>query len=209
MGRPAGSRNRDHDETRHRLAAGLAHHLLRPDGQAATFKDLAAAAGVSAATLKHYFGDRAGVVAAVAEAFAVDAAPHLASMVEVDPGVDVAASLEGVLVGFLEAWRRHGVGRAFAGAVAVGLEHERNGPAVVVGVLEPFLQAMEELLSVHVARGDLPAIPLRESALTVVAPVLVALLHQDSLGGAGCRPLDVSAFIRVHVRSVVRGLQHP
>lgn len=207
MARPQGSKNRDHDETRHRLASSLAPHLLRADGEPATFKDLAAASGVSPATLKHYFGDRAGVVAAVAEAFAVEAQPHLAAMTEVPPGMAVATSLTEVLLGFQEAWRRHGAGRAFAGGIAVGLEHRDNGPVVVDRMLEPLLQAMERLLEVHVERGDLPPIPLREAALSVVAPVLLALLHQDSLGGATCRHLDVDDFTRTHVRWVVRGLE--
>ena len=207
MGRPLGSRNRDHDATRHGMASKLAAHLLRADGEPATFKDLAAAAMVSPATLKHYFGDRTGVVAAVTEAFALDAEPHLAAMADVAPGVAVVDSLTDVLLGFAQAWRQHGAGPAIAGGLAVGLGHDANGPVVVDRMLEPLLQAMERRLEVHVGRGDLPEIPVRESALTVVAPVLLALIHQDGLRGSSCRRLDVEDFTRTHVHTVVRGLE--
>ena len=39
--------------------------LAEPDGTRASFRELAAAAGVGVATLKHYFGSREGLVAAV------------------------------------------------------------------------------------------------------------------------------------------------
>ena len=189
------------------MASRLAPHLLRADGEPATFKDLAAAAMVSPATLKHYFGDRTGVVAAVTEAFAVDAQPHLADMAAVAAGSTVEESLTGVLLGFTQAWRQHGAGTVISGGLAVGLGHHDNGPAVVEKVLEPLLRAMERRLEAHVARGDLPVLPVRESAISVVAPVLLALIHQDGLGGSSCRHLDVEDFTRTHVRTIVRGLR--
>ena len=43
------------------------------------------------------------------------------------------------------------------------------------------------------------------AALTLLSPVLLALLHQDALHGRRCRPLDVEAFVHTHVRSWLSG----
>jgi hypothetical protein len=37
-----------------------------------------------------------------------------------------------------------------------------------------------------------------------MAPVLLALLHQDSLGGAGCRPVNVGPFLEDHLDRFLR-----
>jgi AcrR family transcriptional regulator len=209
MGRRPGARNRDYDETRSALAASLSTHLLREDGTPATLVDLAATAGVSATTLKHYFGDRDGLYAAALEAARRDGAAYLAE--GTTPGDrGPGETLPALLLGTVLAWRRYGLGRVFAGGLALGLGSSRRGPSFVGEVLEPFLQAVESLLREHAERGDLPALPperRRAVALSLLSPVVLALLHQDGLGGGDVRPLDVEAFARDHADLVLAGLR--
>lgn len=205
MPRPPGSRNRDYAVTRHALAAGLAPRLLRADGEPAGLTDLAAAAGVSTTTLKHYFADRDGIYLAAMQAVLADSQAYLLRMQ--DPGGRrPEESVPALLLATVTTWRRFGLGRVFAAGLALGLEHADRGPAFLAGLLEPFLQAVEHLLDGHVRRGELPAVDTRATALSLVAPVLLALLHQDSLGGDAERHLDVEAYARQHAALVLAGM---
>lgn len=208
MGRPPGSRNRDYDQTRQDLALRLSPRLLRDGGEPASFSDLAEAAGVSATTLKHYFNDRNGVFTAVMAAVRADGAAYIEQACQ-PAGRVPAESVPGLLLGTIAAWRRHGVGRLFASSLALGLESDRRGPAFLAGLLEPVLEGAEQLLAAHVADGELPACDVRAVALSLVSPVVLALLHQDNLGGASTRRLDVEDFAVAHARLILAGLTGP
>ena len=73
----------------------------------------------------------------------------------------------------------------------IGLGHATLGPAYVSELLEPTLQAFEARLALHVARGELHVADLRQAALALLGPIVLALLHQRELGGQRCRPLDL------------------
>ena len=75
-------------------------------------------------------------------------------------------------------------------------------------MLEPSLQTCERLIEELVEAGELVEtdITARALALTIVSPVLLALLHQHELGGEQCRALDVSAFASTHLDLVLKGL---
>ena len=209
MARPRGARNADYEQSRLALLRSLSTALLRPDGAPASLSDLAAAAGVSTTTLKHYFGDRDGVITAVLETARDDAAGYLSE------GASAAnrrpeRSLPDLLLGTVIAWREHGLDRLFTGALAVGLGSPARGPAVLQHLLEPFLQAVEALLAEHEHRGELPATDAdgrRAAALALLAPLVLALLHQDALGGTDVRPLDVRRLARTHAALVLSGLR--
>lgn len=213
MGRPPGSRNRDYEETRRDLALRLSQHLVRQGGEPATFTDLAHAAEVGATTLKHYFGDRDGIFAAVMESVRADGAVHL-ERARSPSGRSPEASVSDLLLGTIEAWRRYGLGQLFASSLTLSLGNDHRGPAFLSGLLEPLLDATEQLINAHVADGQLPVCDARAVALSLVAPVVMALLHQDNLGGACTRPLDVEEFASAHARLIFVGLtttapQHP
>lgn len=206
MPRPAGSRNRDYAASRSALVTALAAHLLDEVGEPTPLSGLAQAAGVTTPTLRHYFGDRDGVFRAVLEAVHADSAGHLAAMA--DPGdADPAELLPDVLASLVEVWRRYGFGRVVASGLSLGLGNPARGPVVVEEVLEPLLQAVERLLGRLVADGRLPPVDVRAGALSLLGSLVVALLHQDGLDGARCRPLDVPAFARRHARTVLDGLR--
>jgi hypothetical protein len=88
--------------------------------------------------------------------------------------------------------------------LAVGMMDPTLGPEYLRQILEPTVEALEARLARHVARGELRAGDLRHMALSLVAPPLVALLHQGALGGAGTRPLSYEAFCADHVDAFVR-----
>ncbi|WP_148612670.1 TetR/AcrR family transcriptional regulator [Nocardioides rubriscoriae] len=205
MGRPAGSRNRDYEQTRRDLALRLSQHLVRDGGEPATLADLAQAAGVSATTLKHYFGDRNGIFTAVMESVRADGAIYL-EQARRPAGRSPERSVTDLLLGTIEAWRRYGLGRLFASSLALSLGNGDRGPAFLSGLLEPLLDGTEQLIGAHVADGRLPVCSERAVALSLVSPVVMALLHQDNLGGAGTRPLDVEEFASTHAHLILGGL---
>ena len=93
--------------------------------------------------------------------------------------------------GFSNAWFKFGVGKMYASTLALGLGSKAIGPSYVNHVLEPMLQTGESLLRQHLERGELVVEDVRHASLMLLSPVVFGLLHQDSLGGAQCRPLDL------------------
>lgn len=209
MGRRQGARNRDYDETRTALARTLSRAMLRDDGSPATLADLAAAGGVSTTTLRHYFGDRDGAVAAALDVARQDSATYLADAAE-PAGRPPERTLEGLLLGAVLAWRAYGLDRVMTGGLAVGLGHEDLGRRFLTDLLEPFLVAAERLLEAHGATGDLPVLGAeqrRRVALSLLSPVLLGLLHQHALGGHAIRPLDLNTFARDHADLMLTGIR--
>lgn len=208
MARPAGSRNRDYEAERERLALALVPALLGRDGVSISLRELALAANVSVPTLNHYFVDREGVWRAAVEAMGRQGAAHVARAA-VEPHGPPGPSTRWFLDSFVEAWQKYYVGAMFGAGLALGMRSEAAGPAFVDGILEPSLQAAEQRLRDHIARGEMGAVDVRAAALALVAPVVLALLHQGPLGGAGCRPLDIPALIEVHHAAWMRGWVSP
>lgn len=205
MARTAGSRNHDYDETRRRLATLASRSLVRADGTPSTFRDLARAADVTEPTLKHYFKDHEGLIIAALEVVA-DESRRVTSEVERFQELPAERALAGYLHRFAEAFRDLGVGAVFSGGLSLGLGHPRVGPAFVASILEPTLVHTEALIIELQKRKQLRQGPAREWAVSLAAPVVLALLHQDPLGGKGVRALDVDAFIETHVALALRGL---
>ncbi len=193
----------NYEAQRLELARRVREALAGEPGIHASLRALASAAGTSVATLKHYFGDRAGLLAGVMESFRAEAAPYLALSAQPKAG-QPRASLRRFLQGLTTAWFKYGVGRAYAATLAVGLGEAAVGPSTVTHVLEPLLQTGETLLRAHVEHGDLAIADVRHAALLLLSPVVLALLHQDSLSGARCRPLDLPRFLEVHVDAFLR-----
>lgn len=207
MGRPPGSKHPDYERKRAALAEAALPRLLADAGET-SLNELAEAIGVSVSTLKHYFGDRAGLVAAAWRQQAELAQPHLlrAATPSAD---DLETSLRDLLRELLAAWRLFGVGRVFTVGLAAGVRDAAVGPAYLDGVLEPTLQAVERRLRRHAELGQLRVRAddgdgLRAAALVLLSPVVLALFHQDALGGASCRALDVAAFVEFHLAGFIR-----
>jgi AcrR family transcriptional regulator len=205
MARTAGARNRDYGHTRDALAARMADRVAVRSGHGApTLAELAAAARVSPPTLRHYFGDLDGALAAALEATGRGADRHLAAAA--DPGsTDVTSSVHDLVRLTVRSWREHGVGAVMAAGMSLGLSHPALGPVHLTEQLDPVIDAAARRLGVHIGRGELPAMDTRIAALGLLAPVLVALLHQEHLGGRGASPLDVDAFADRHTDVMLAG----
>jgi AcrR family transcriptional regulator len=184
----------------------MAPRLLTANGEPATFAELADSAGVSAPTLRHYFGDRVGAYVAALAAVNSDGERFFAGASDIgDRAPD--ETLPALLLATVEAWRRYGLGAVFSPALALGIGHDKRGPAFLSHLLEPFLESVERLLQAHVDRGELPVdLDVRGAALGLLAPPLLVLLHQDALGGHTQRPLDVETFARTHAQTMLTGL---
>lgn len=202
MGRRAGGRNTDYEATREELARKVREAVVE-HGARVSLHDLARAAGVSIPTLKHYFGDRSGAIAAALRAVKQDAARYIATMA--DPGkLGFHASFRKLARDLAAAWGPAGVGRLFTAGMSAGLFDEVAGPGYLEGVLEPAVLATEARLRAHAARGQTTLDPsddlaVRSAALAFLSPLLVALIHQHGLSGTRCRPLAVDAFIDTFV----------
>lgn len=164
------------------------------EGPSVSLRGLAAGAGVSVPTLQHYFGDRAGALRAVLVEMHALGMRHIeqaATELHGPPQV----SLRWYLEELVRVWSVYGVGPMIAMGLSVGLSVPGTGPATVDALLEPVLQAAERRLAMHIAAGELPMCEVRLAALQLVSPVLLALLHQHSLGGRACRPLDLQVVV--------------
>lgn len=205
MGRTPGARNRDYERTRDEFASRMADHVVaRRSVDPPTMAELAAAAGVTPPTLRHYFVDLDGALRAALEATGRAADRHLAAVA--DPGdADVAASVHGLVRLTVRAWRDHGVGAVMAAGMGLGLSRQPLGATYLSAQLDPVVAAAARRLQVHVDRGELPDTDTRAAALGLLAPVLVALLHQDHLGGRDSSPLDVDAFADHHADVMLAG----
>ncbi len=203
MARTAGSRNQDFDEARADLAERIAAHMLSPGGVGASLRELAAAAGVTPPTLRHYFGDRAGALAAAFAQRHAEGEPYLA-LVRRAPDRPVAEALP-ALLHFVVQGLRAGVARQLVVGLADGSREPVVGTACVTECLEPVLSAVEARLAHHAARGELRVPDVRAAALALVSPVALAVLHQDALGGDRVRPLDLAAFIATLSDGFLRG----
>jgi AcrR family transcriptional regulator len=211
MARTPGARNADYEESRLALARRVREGLLQEgEGVRTSLREMAALADTSVATLKHYFATREGVLQGVMESALVDGAPYMAMNAQ-PSGADARESLLTLLGNVHEAWHRFGVGKLQAFGLAAGLTDGTSvGPAYVQHMLEPLLQMAEARLQRHVEKGELPeGLPVRMAALQLLSPVVFALLHQDSLSGSRCRPLDVPALLPAHVDAFLRAYPPP
>ena len=197
MPRPTGRRNTDFEAKRVALARRAREEWLQR-GAGVSLRELAESTGSSLTNLKHYFGDRDGLVEAISEVCQRDSASILSISAE-PVGDNAREALFSFFERLLIGWHQFGVGRLHEVGLAEGLGDPRKGPAFVNHILEPSLQTAERLLQRLIDKKQLPRMELRGAALTLMAPVVLALLHQDGLRGNTCRPLDVRTFVRTHV----------
>ena len=205
--RPIGRRNADHESTRAQLVARAGAALLAAPGTGLSFRQLAEAAGVGPTTLRHYFPSRTELICAVLDGWHKQGQPFLKEAANRSEG-GLHRSLHWLLRFMVEGWRA-GVGTMHCKALGIGLEDRQLGPAYLEALLEPLLQAAEARLASHVADGQLGPCNARFAAIELVTPVFMALLHQEGLGGASCRPLDLDAFVDEHLRRFLMAHRQP
>ena len=203
MARPSGSRNEGYDERRSALIERLRERLREP-GPRPSFRELSAAAQVSLPTLRHYFTDREGLVRAVMQD-ELDRGDVPLAMAATPTGPleqSVRDLLEHAATGLAE----HGLTDAHAMGLSEGLTSAASAADYLSQALEPTLEAFAARLAEHERRGELrPGTNLRVAALQLLAPLLLAHLHQLRLGGDETHPLDLTALRNELAIGFVRG----
>lgn len=208
MARVAGARNAQFEERRNALIEKAKERLSLQGGHSPSFRELALAAGVSVATLRHYFGDRESLIKAVFAHYLQSGQRHLERTRAPDPvDVDLETSLREVLHRLVRGWIGGTIGSLHRIGLAEGLRHRGTALDYLVDVLEPTLQSIETRLQGYRARGAIVECDTRHAALMLISPLLLALLHQHDLGGTRCRPLAVDALIDEHVKVFARAYQ--
>jgi AcrR family transcriptional regulator len=203
MGRPEGSRNEGYEQQREKLARAVLERLKEPDGAQASFREFARSADVTPPTLRHYFDNRDGAIRAALELALEDGKRYLEMTAEAEFGA-VEEALPSLLRFVIVEWRDFGVGAVHRAGFCSGLTGGPIGPAYVELILEPFLQSIEERLNLHIRRGELRQMNVRSGALSLIAPIMLALMHQDDLGGDECRTIDIDGLIQQHVDAFLR-----
>jgi len=202
MSRTSGSRNRNYDTKRLGLLTRLGPRLADLSQSRPSFREMAGAAGVSVPTLRHYFADRDGVVQAYLVWQGTESARvrPLVSTSDEPFAQSIRRLLHGSSFGLkdMDRIRMHVVG------LAEGLHNERVGPSYLQATLEPLLASVEQRLGLHVARGEMRVVDIRHAAVALVAPLLLAILHQRELGGSKVRSLDMERFLDDHAEGFVR-----
>lgn len=203
MGRTKGSRNADFEVSRAALLEQLGARLGDVDGVGASLRQLAEAAGVSTATVRHYFKDREALISAYLEHCNSRGARYLL-LVTTEPLQDsAAASMRWTLEMIHLGLAMGPLARMHALGLRAGLESATIGPAYLNNLLEPTLRCVEVRIERHQARGELVGRDPRMLALQLVAPLLLAMLHQGPLFGCEVRPLDPRALIDALIDGVV------
>lgn len=202
MARAKGSRNSGFDAQRALLAERLRVRLADGSAPRPSFRELAAAAGVSVATLRHYFRNREQLVREVLEIHAPGAERHLAFLRQPQSPFDV--SITAVCAYLALGLKQPVVGQLHAIGLSEGLGRPPLGQPYLTEILEPIIEAVEVRLAAHMAQGDMRPVDPRTAALSLLSPVILAHLHQFALGGCDTRPLDLDSFLRDHCAGFVR-----
>jgi AcrR family transcriptional regulator len=202
MARTSGSRNRDYDEKRVALLRRLDPRLSDLSRIRPSFREMAGAAGVSVPTLRHYFKDREGVVQAYLVWQGGESARYRPLVATTDDPFQY--SIRKVLHGSAFGLKDMGRIRTHVVGLTEGLHNDRVGPSYLQATLEPLLASVEQRLTLHVARAEMRAVDLRHAAISLLAPLLLVILHQRELGGTSVRQMDLDRFIEDHALSFVR-----
>lgn len=205
MSRAAGTRNAAYADRRAELIGRLRARLSQRGAALASWRELAAAAGVSLSTMSHYFGRRDDVVRAVMEDDLRQGTEPLATMAQ--PSGVFSVSIPDAVSHLAGGLLHGGVGTMFAVGLTEGLMHPGLGPAFLTNALEPTLVAVERRLQAHIEAGEMLAVDPRGPAIALVSPVLLAVLHQTALGGTDVRPLDLDALLAEHAAAFIRAWQ--
>ncbi len=201
MARPMGARNADYETKRADMMLAIRQHLSSPEGRLSSYRDLARACGVSVPTLNHYFGSREKMVQAILADALEKGQPYIERAAV--PDGPFPESIAGLIREIAFAFSTALSGLSATGLLE-GLHHPTLGPVFLEATLEPLIGSLTKRLSAHMEKGDMRRTDARAAALILISPVIMVFLHQRDLGGAVRWPLDIEAFLDVHVDAFVR-----
>ncbi len=175
---------------------------------AARTEEVAARAGVSKGTLYLYYPSKEELFKAVVR-------NKLSSLIA--EGEELAAGFAGPSAELLEQlmltwWQR--VGATDASSIhKIILSEVRNFPEIAQFYTDEVIVPAERLfggvIRRGVARGEFRALPARETAHALLAPMIFLAMHRHSLGACPVqgRAIDPFAMLRTHMDLVLRGLE--
>lgn len=191
MPRPLGRRNPDYEEKRDRLVRDLTDHVINSELTRQSFRQMALAGQVAEPTLRHYFGDRDGVAREILQELGARAKPFIDAVAQ--PTATPAAAVDAYVELSRAGVQHGGFGRAHAFGLIEGVADPSVGRIYLTELLEPSLRALETRLAPHLEPGA-TALDARAAALMLFAPMLLAVLHQQLLGGDVAAPVDLDAL---------------
>jgi AcrR family transcriptional regulator len=193
--RAKGVKNADHEIKRRELLGRMLPRFARLDLERPSLRQLAAAAEVTAPTLQHYFGDRTGVVAALLAEYRRRGETQLATVAKASgPLAASVREFAHAFVSGLQAEQAVRVGDIMAASLAEGLADRAVSPLALAHILHPALDALTARLAEHAERGEMIDADLHAAALVLLAPLLVAVLHQDQMNGRESRRIELDAL---------------
>lgn len=203
MPRTKGAANKDNEQRKRGILQRIWSHLRQRQGKAVSLREMATAGEVGLATLSHHFGKRDDVIAAILEVKRLEGEDALRILAQ--PQADFSESIAAALAHLSIGLKDYDVGDLIGVGLAEGIAHERLGPVFVEEGLEPIIQAAMTRLTAHQARGEMRADgDVRVAALSLISPLLISYLHQTSLGGKACHPLDMEQLQRQICEAFVR-----
>lgn len=197
MPRAKGVKNADYEAKRRELLDRMLPRFARLDLERPSLRQLAAAAEVTAPTLQHYFGDRTGVVAALLEEYRRRGDSRLERVSRANGAF--APSMREFAVSLVRGMQAQAEGQVrlgdvMAASLCEGLADPLVSPLALGHVIDPAVDALVVRLEEHAARGEIVDADLRAAALMLLSPLLLGVLHQDQLGGAGSRRIELDAL---------------
>ncbi|WP_217909856.1 TetR/AcrR family transcriptional regulator [Pseudenhygromyxa sp. WMMC2535] len=186
------------------MVAQIAPLVMRAAPERPSLREMAKAAGVSVNNLRHYFKTREHLLEAVFEAMGVAGQPYVARALQFTE-LPVGEGLKTLMTELGAAWTPDKLGGLHRSGISEGLGSARLGPAYVEHLLEPTIAVVEQMLARWAERGEIEVGDLRVAAMSLISPLLLALLHQRGLGGDCSRPLDFEPFIEELVERWLAG----
>lgn len=187
-GRPRGSSGSTRREREDKILDALAGHVMRHKRLPA-LAGIAEIAGVSVATLVHYFQSRQGVCAAVLRRFGETGRRFYLPKTREPAGPapdsirDVCSYVADAMAGPVHSIHEFGF--------VEGLHDSTLAREYLVEVLDATLDAVAARIAEHARRGEFQVADPRLDAVQLVGPVVLAGLHQNALGGAALCTVDL------------------
>jgi AcrR family transcriptional regulator len=206
MPRPRGRPNADFAQTRQELLDRLRSTLLGQNPPS-SFRALAVAAQVTIPTLRHYFGGREEVLAAVFADCHAGGQHHLE--IAATPTGPFAQSIHDFIQHVVGGFRFGGLRELHTVGLKEGLPDQPVALSYLAEILEPTLLACQKRLEAHIARQEMRTTDARHAAIGLISPLLVVFLHQQALGGAAAFPLDIDTFAKDHEQAFVTAYATP
>lgn len=201
MPRVRGARNANYELRRRELLQTIRSKLAEAGRSRPSWRDLLAAAEISASSMRHYFGNREFVVEAMMRDDFRLAGEHIRELefTDLPYAQSVLDLIENVSVGL-----QNGVSRIISTGLVESLLHPRLGPVFLECVMDPSISAIERRLRLHDDRGEVQLGNARIAAVHLFSPLMTIWLHQSELAGSETSPLHIPSFCEAHADAFLR-----